>query len=164
MTNYQRNLKPIFTSTPSCFVRDWPALFHFVTSTFAHKHPPSMFLSIHPHIHHHSRRLPTQPPLSLRILTVSKKKKNLSNFWAEVTTLSLTVLLYQVQFFWTKWIGILYWQTNYKLKNDFFTFTGMTSSAKHSWWCFLWLLWFSKTYHPKYCRGHGRLTGRSWSE
>ena len=59
----QQQKKSIFTTTPSRFVRDQPATCYFVSSTFTYKHTPSLPLSLHPHIHHPSRRLRTQPSL-----------------------------------------------------------------------------------------------------
>ena len=166
------------------------------------------------------------------------KKHTRSPFWTDVTTLMLTVLLYQVQIFCTTFqirlVHFLYWKqkdsvhilhgSRQRLKTQRFNTnntqqnhrqssgrppsipryprdstswrflqwkrvpswpsnTGKSSCWKNkkwiamcsnpmvmstpvnkNWWCFLWFFNFSKTYHPKISRGHGRLVGRSYSE
>ncbi len=81
---------------------------HFEDITFAYKDTPSSPLPLHPRIHHPSRRLPTQPSLSLWILPVSKKNTHpfifscgghdtaVDSTFVPGTNI-LYVLLYQVQ-------------------------------------------------------------------
>ena len=132
--------KTTFTPIPSCFVRDQPGTCHFVVSTFDYKYTPSLTLSLHPHIHHPSRRLPTQPSLSLRILTVSEKNTLPFTFLimghdtaVDSTSVPgtniLYVLLHQVQIFWTMFeIRLVHFCTDNK--RSLFTYCTVPSIIK----------------------------------